>query len=197
MRTFIAVEFPEPLRRELVALRQKLADCLAEAQMDAALRWSSADNYHLTLYFLGETSADQREAMSQGLADLCITLPPISLRLEGIGAFSNWQKMQVLWVGIEGELDRLSRLHSGVETVVTGCGFVPEGRRFHPHVTLARASREAESRLLAQAGALLAAQTALARSLGQWTVSEVVLMRSDPHPGGSVYTPLGRLPLGG
>ena len=77
------------------------------------------------------------------------------------------------------------------------CGFAVERQGFHPHATLAYVNQDAESGLIAQAGTLLAGQTKLAQSLGQWDVSELVLMGSELRPAGSVYTTLGRYGLSG
>jgi len=82
-----------------------------------------------------------------------------------------------------------------VEAGVQACGFAVERQGFHPHLTLARVSRDAQSGLIAQTGTFLAGQTALAQRLGQWEVSELVLMRSELRPGDAVYRVLDRFGL--
>ena len=197
MRTFIAVEIPEQLRSRLAAVAGELAALLAEHNAVSPLRWSDAEKYHLTLRFLGETTPAQRQQVSEMLEEAAAGSAPFSLALSGLGAFPNWRKMRVLWVGVAGEVKTLHGLQTRVEIGVQACGFAAESQTFHPHATLARVGREAETALLAQAGTRLAAQTKLAQSLGQWTVSELVLMQSELRPGGSVYTALGRFRLAG
>jgi len=197
MRAFIAIEIPEELRTRLSAVRAELSHLLTAQQMASALRWSGTQNYHLTLRFLGETGEDQRACVEALLGRVTAHCPPFPLSLEGLGAFPNWRKMRVLWVGMTGDLPPLNTLQGRIESGAQACGFAVEPQGFHPHITLARTSREAPSGLISQAGALLAEQTKVARQLGQWEVSELVLMQSDLRPEGSVYTVLGRYQLGG
>lgn len=193
MRTFIAVEIPEDLRNRLSAVAAELA----ENNAASVLRWTDQRNYHLTLRFLGDTTATQRRQIGAMLERATTDCPPFWLMLDGLGAFPNWRRMRVLWAGIEGDVQRLSDLQREVEAGVQSCGFAVERQGFHPHLTLARVSRDAQSGLIAQTGRFLAGQTALAQALGQWEVSELVLMRSELGPGGAVYSVLDRFGLAG
>ncbi|MBI3958786.1 MAG: RNA 2',3'-cyclic phosphodiesterase [Chloroflexi bacterium] len=197
MRTFIAIEIPKQLRDRLTAVCVELAALLSDDKFAPLLRWSDSGKYHLTLRFLGETTPAQRQSIGKMLGEVTANCPPFSLALDGLGAFPNWRKMRVLWVGMTGDVESLGRLQAEIERGTRTCGFAAESAAFHPHTTLARVSREADNVPISQAGALLAAQTVLAQSLGQWTVSELVLMRSDLQPGGAVYTPQSRYRLGG
>jgi 2'-5' RNA ligase len=199
MRTFIAVEIPSQLRSRLTSVRAKLATLLADNNAASSLRWSGEYNYHLTLRFLGDTTDAQRRCVGKMLDEVAAGSAPFSLELTGLGAFPNWRKMGVLWVGVAGDVPSLHSLQAAVEAGVQTCGFAAESRAFHPHATLARVrpgiKRSAFKTQIAQAGALLAAQTKVAQQLGHWTVSELVLMRSDLQPGGMVYSRLGRFRL--
>jgi RNA 2',3'-cyclic 3'-phosphodiesterase len=163
----------------------------------AVLRWTAQSNYHLTLRFLGETASAQRQQIGEMLERTTAVCPPLSLTLDGLGAFPNWRRMRVLWAGVAGDVQRLAGLQREVEVGAQACGFAVERQGFHPHATLAYVNQDAESGLIAQAGTLLAGQTKLAQSLGQWDVSELVLMGSELRPAGSVYTTLGRYGLSG
>lgn len=195
MRAFIAIEIPAQLQNRLTSVSQALA-ALLEGER-SALRWSGAEKFHLTLRFLGETDADQQRCIDRTLREVASVSSPFGLTLGGLGAFPAWRKLRVLWAGVGGDVGALQRLQTGVETGVQACGFAAERQAFNPHITLARASRDADRLRTARAGALLAAQTEMAQSLGHWEVSELVLMRSDLQPGGAVHTPQGRYPLGG
>lgn len=197
MRTFIAVEVPAELRNRLSALAGELAAGLAEQNAASVLRWTEKSNYHLTLRFLGDTTPAQRQRIGEILERTTADCPSFSLMLDGLGAFPNWRKIRILWAGLVGDIERLERLQKEVEAGVQACGFAVERQGFHPHLTLARSSRDADNGLIAQAGSLLAGQTKLTQSLGQWNVSELVLMRSELGPAGSVYTVLGRFGLTG
>lgn len=197
MRTFIAVEIPQELRNRLFALVGELAAGLAGQNAASVLRWTAQSNYHLTLRFLGDTTPAQRQQIGTMLEKATADCPPFSLMLDGLGAFPNWRRMRVLWAGIEGNVQRLSDLQREVESGTQACGFVVERQGFHPHATLAYVNQDVESGLIAQAGTFLRSKTKLAQSLGQWQVSELVLMGSELRPTGSVYTVLERFGLTG
>ena len=197
MRTFIAVEIPPDLRNRLSAVAGELAAGLAEKNATSVLRWTAQSNYHLTLRFLGDTTPVQRNAIGAMLEETTADCPPFSLTLDGLGVFPNWRRMRVLWVGVGGDVQQLARLQGEVETGVQACGFAVDRQGFHPHATLARVNRNADNGLIAQASTFLAAQKKLAQKLGQWEVSELVLMASELRPTGSVYTALGRFGLAG
>ena len=195
MRTFIAVEISDPLQKRLTAVSDEVVALLAGQKLTRILRWSGAGKHHITLRFLGETTDVQRQCVGETLANVAAQSAPFALTLGGLGAFPTWPRLRVLWVGVAGDVQSLQRVQGKIETGVQGCGFAAEGQRFHPHVTLARANQNADNQTIAQAGALLAAQTELAQSLGQWEVTELVLVRSELRPEGSVYTPLERFRL--
>lgn len=197
MRAFIAIELPADVRQRLDSAGQALTTHLSEAGVASALRWSATSNLHLTLRFLGDTTAENRSALVHALQGITKAQSPFSLGLDGLGAFPNWGNPRVVWVGVTGDLDILQRVQRRVEEEVQGCGFAPESRPYHPHITLARAARDARRGTIRQAGELLSRQTKVAQQLGHWTVSELVLMRSELRPGGSVYTVLERFALAG
>ena len=57
--------------------------------------------------------------------------------LQGIGAFPNFRRARVVWIGVEQE-PRLELLHHDLELACEQEGFEVEGRPFRPHITLAR-----------------------------------------------------------
>jgi 2'-5' RNA ligase len=54
MRTFIAIDMPAPVLRQLTATQRRLTQHLQTQQLDRCVRWTPAGNLHLTLRFLGE-----------------------------------------------------------------------------------------------------------------------------------------------
>ncbi len=125
MRLFVAIALPEDLRTRLTRLQQGVP----------AARWVDPDNLHLTLRFIGEADGGQARDLDAALTQVRATR--FEVTLAGIGRFGQGRKARALWVGAAPapELDRLQRR---VEQAVRGAGFAPEGRKFKPHVTLAR-----------------------------------------------------------
>jgi len=105
---------------------------------DADVRWVAIPSIHLTLKFLGEVDPAIIPKLAESLKNATQAQPGFALRLYGLGCFPNLQNPRVIWCGIDGETDALSRLHQSVEAACVSIGFAREDRAFHPHLTLGR-----------------------------------------------------------
>lgn len=132
MRLFVALEIPEPPRRDVRRRVDAVRDRLPRG------RWVDLDNLHLTLLFLGETVEEAVPALVEGLRAAFSRCPPLDLRLSGGGTFPPGRPARVAWVGVEAP-DELMTLQADItRAAVEALGFEPEERAYHPHVTLAR-----------------------------------------------------------
>lgn len=132
MRLFVALEVPDPPRRDVRRRMDGVRDRLPRA------RWADPDNVHLTLLFLGETAEGDLPALAAGLRQAFARCPPLEMRLVGGGTFPPGRPARVAWVGVEAP-DELMTLQADVaRAAVEALGFEPEERPYHPHVTLAR-----------------------------------------------------------
>ena len=91
---------------------------------------------------------------------------------------------------IDGDLEAARRLAAAIDRAVAPLGFPPELREFKAHLTLGRVRGAARG----EWRAALLKTGELAR--GEFEVREYVLFQSRLSPGGSVYTPMERFPLG-
>lgn len=182
LRTFIALALEEPAlgaaTRCLVALR--------EGPLGAAARFVRPEGLHVTLRFLGAIDSLAVQPLARAVAEAVAPLSPFVLRLGALRAFPSPQRPRVLTLGLEPE-SPLAALAAAVEHGVVAAGFAPESRAFRPHVTLARV-RE---------GRRLALDGAQGPVTAEFTARAAVLFESRPGPGGSLYTPLERMSLGG
>lgn len=97
-------------------------------------RWTAEENIHLTLRFIGEVDEGQAEDIDEALAT--VSAQPFSLMIKGVGAFDD----RLLWAGIaDGE--PVVALRRKVESALRRAGLPPDGRRFAPHLTIARMKR--------------------------------------------------------
>ncbi|HXE15655.1 MAG TPA: RNA 2',3'-cyclic phosphodiesterase [Stellaceae bacterium] len=129
LRLFTGIFLPPALKLSLSALTGGLPGA----------RWVDPGNYHVTLRFIGEVDEALAADIDGALAR--IEVPRFEIALAGIGTFGERQ----LWVGIERN-DALIRLRDKIESALVRLRLEPEGRRFQPHVTLARLKR-ADARL--------------------------------------------------
>ncbi len=184
MRLFVALLPPGGVLRELDAAVAQFA-----AAAPAGLRWTARDARHVTLAFLGEVPEDRLPDLTARLARAARRHPPLDLRLAGGGRFGD----HVLWAGVAGETDALSRLAASVAAGARRAGLGVEERAFRAHVTLARQRGAASLRPLA---AGLAGFTGTG-----WRARELALVRSHPPAPGvpgarSRYETLARWELG-
>ena len=169
-------------------MRQGLWDALAplrDPREKLPVKWVRPENIHLSLKFLGDVE-DTREpelvAALQQAAGSRGEPRPLTLQITGFGVFPDYHRPHVLWAGITPE-PGLELLQHGVEQAFAPLGFPTEARAFRPHVTLARAARDARPRDFTGLEEVLAAldfdQTV--------TVAEVDLMQSTLQQDGPVY----------
>lgn len=186
LRLFLALEVPEAHRREIerraTALRRSLP----------AARWVPVENLHLTLRFLGATDPDRVPRLVDAVRPAFAAFEPLTLRLAGGGTFPPARSARVAWVGIDGG-EALPELQREVAAAADAAlGLEPEGRAFHPHVTLARPRRPWNRRASEEFA------RAFEGPLGEpFVVREGVLVESRLGPGGSVYTAVEELAMGG
>jgi 2'-5' RNA ligase len=176
-------------------VRQELWGALAplrERRERLPVKWVRPENIHLSLKFLGEVeeprTAELRTALhraaggGRGGRGGATEPRPVALQITGFGVFPDYHRPRVLWAGVTPE-PALELLQHQVEQAFAPLGFPSDARPFRPHITLARAARDAKPRAFAGLEALLAgidfAETV--------TVSDLDLMRSTRKPEGPVY----------
>lgn len=103
-------------------------------------RWQSAEQLHLTLRFVGETSPRLAEELALALPAAAISLP--ALAIDGVGSFQSGTHPNSLWVRIT-PAEALLRLHHKIDRICQQHGLEPEGRAYLPHLTVARLPRSA------------------------------------------------------
>lgn len=177
MRLFVAVNFPARLRQRIA----RLSGPLDKAGIPC--RWVEPEQVHLTLKFIGEVPSSEVEALSDVLTSVAAGFRPFTLRFGRIGAFPSPRLPRVIWLAVE-LTPELRFLKDDLERALAELGIEREQRPFQPHITLGRASRDAE------AGEFRSLEDA-ARDLGiaaEYRVTHLDLMRSRLDPAGAVHT---------
>lgn len=183
MRTFIAIDIPEQVKRQLGELQASLREC------GAPVAWVKPDNFHATLKFLGEVGEDRIEQVFEAVRKAVAGSPRCTFQLEGVGAFPSAKRPRVIWVGVGAGKQALVELAQKVDAELGSCGFDREARAYAPHFTLGRVKEPRANPRLTQA---IEASTFAS---GDIVVGHVTVMQSKLNPKGSVYTPLLEVPL--
>ena len=179
IRTFIAVELPEHIKEDAGSIQQ---------EMDfKGLKLVEPDLVHLTMKFLGDIPESQVEPISDALAG--IDCPPFMAHIAGVGVFPKPTYMKVIWLGAQGEFERL---HSEVERVLKSFRFKKDRGKFTAHATLARV-RHLDNPTKEQLVQVLARLQDV--DLGEFTVDSIAFKKSTLTPQGPIYETLKEIPL--
>jgi RNA 2',3'-cyclic 3'-phosphodiesterase len=181
VRLFIAIELPEKVQAELTQLQKSL-----KSVDPSCAKWVDPGGIHLTLKFLGSASIEKLEAIKQGLKNAAQGISPFQLELSEVGAFPNLKRVQIVWVGLHGDIEALQDLQKKIESNISPLGFPTERRPFRPHLTLARLRETASPQIRQTLGDRLS-QTKIENKL-TFKVNSVNLMRSQLTRSGAIYT---------
>lgn len=181
IRSFIAIELPDELKKELAQLEDRL-----ESGQHSGVKWVNPYGIHLTLKFLGSIAADMVGDITRIMEASVQGIHPFRLEVKNLGVFPNLRRIQVVWVGVKGEVDKLAQLQQRVESDLANLGFTLESRQFTPHLTLARLRPQAKSNERQRFGQLIVDTEFEAVSAIK--VDTLSLMRSELTRDGAIYS---------
>jgi len=176
MRLFLAIPLDEAVIAELTRLTARLRPSAP------ALRWSRPESWHITLQFLGNATPAQYDCLLARLAQL--RSPPVPIRLTELGVF---ERAGIFYAGVALSPPLLA-LQERVLATTAPCGFEPESRLFHPHITLARSKPPARATRL---HSLIRVQP----QFPPFTAVEFLLYESHLSSSGSNYSIRHRFPF--
>ena len=184
IRTFIAVELPDMIKKQVESLENRLMKARAN------IKWVSPHNIHITLKFLGDIPSDRLDSVRAGVREAVETIAPFQLTLGRVGAFPNLDRPRVLWLDVEDGGNALIDLQSRVETALCTRRFVREERPFSPHLTIGRV------RSPKGVNGLTALMKQIPFQTPELHIDRVAIIKSELRPGGPVYTVLEHAELG-
>jgi 2'-5' RNA ligase len=187
IRSFIAIELPEAVKLNLSQLEARL-----KSGRTTSVRWVAPESIHLTLKFLGNIVVESTKDITQAMAEAAQGIPPFRLEVKDLGVFPNLTRVQVAWVGVYGEIDKLSQFQQRLDSNLSRLGFAPERRPFTPHLTIARV-RDNSSPTERQAIGQLITSTHF--EAGAFTVDAISLMKSQLTREGSIYSRISQVAL--
>lgn len=184
LRAFIAVEIGPEVRRQLAALQARLKASGAD------VRWVRPEGIHLTLRFLGDIRPADIGRLAGVMAEAVAEQAPVELTAAGWGVFPDPQRPRVIWVGLPGADEKLSKAAAALEEKLIAAGFGPADKPWKPHLTLGRVQsprgREPLLRALAGEGE---------KEYGRFLADRLILFQSRLERGGAVYTVLQEVPF--
>jgi 2'-5' RNA ligase len=189
IRSFVAIELPGEAKKGLASLRREL-----ERDEHRFVKWVDPKGVHLTLKFLGNIPSRRVTEITEAIKKAAQGLSPFLLEISGLGAFPSLKQPRVVWVGVGGELDKLSTLQQNIDSALAALEFAREERPFVPHLTVARVREGASASETGRFGELVSSVAFEGRY--RIDVGAVRLMRSQLTPAGAIYTCLSVVSLG-
>lgn len=159
-----------------------------EAYLDG-VRWVKPSGMHLTVKFIGEVEEKKLPAITAAMSAAVAAVSPFILQLGGAGVFPSPRKASVIWTGLTAGKKQLQNISASINRHLEERGFIPERRRYIPHLTLGRLRRpqpaplierflEAEKGFLTEnsaAGSLVLYQSKLTGQGAQYTVIDEII----------------------
>lgn len=179
MRTFLAVEIPEQVRKEVDRFINK------EKNTRLPIKWIKVDNLHITLKFLGEIDEKKRQEILSVLEEISKSKPSFQMDLEGVGCFPHLKNPRVLWIGVHQGNEVLIDIANELEEGLSPFGFKME-KRFHGHLTIGRVKKFCK------------VDDILARSFKSeiFSAGAITLFKSTLTPQGPIYEALEKFKFG-
>ena len=181
IRAFIAVLLPDEVKQSLSALQDRL-----RSGSSVSAKWVDPGNIHLTLKFLGNISPGLVGRITSATETAAREIKPLNIQVKGLGAFPNANRVNIVWVGLVGDIERLALLQKRIDAQLSPLGFKSENRPFTPHLTIARIRDHASSEERRQLGRLIA-ETAF-DTLLPVDITSVYLMKSQLTREGPIYS---------
>ena len=183
IRSFLAIELSNEAKNEAFSFIEKIE------KNYLTFRFIPHQNWHLTLHFFGEISLAQVDQLHAELPKVLTKIQPFTISLYGIGAFPSNQRPRILWIGVSGDLARLSALKHNIDQVLKKIDLQIESANYHPHVTIARV-RKNEKAL-----PLKVSQEFKGQAISH--IDHITLFKSVLAPQGAKYEPLLIFSFGG
>jgi 2'-5' RNA ligase len=183
LRLFVAIPAPDAIREEMIRVQHELRSLAPHG----VVRWTKPEQFHLTLRFLGDVSSDHVPALQESLRAVCIGASALHLRACGVGFFPNARSPRVVWMGINDDENRLMDLQKTIESAVQPFTAGPGGEHFVGHVTLGRFKR---FKIFEIKELINSVEVMKNRPFGEWTATEVGVVRSELSKIGTAYTVL-------
>jgi 2'-5' RNA ligase len=180
MRLFTGVSIPPPLLETLTGV-------LAKLRSVAPLRWSPAENLHITLKFIGNWPEVRLGEITAALAS--VPQPgSFKIDLSGFGYFPNPHRPRNFFAAVHAGPE-LASLATAIDEALYKIGCPPENRPYTPHLTLARMKDEDIRSLREHIAAMSNFQ------FGSFEAKQFHLYSSSQSGGGSMYSVLASYPL--
>jgi RNA 2',3'-cyclic 3'-phosphodiesterase len=186
IRTFIAVLISDELKRKMAVVQEDFKN------MAPQVKWVAAENFHITVKFLGDVEAGRIEEIRASVEDAVTGIEPFDYDIGGAGAFPGGGRPRVVWIGVTQGHDQLAEIAGRLEDGLGKLGFAKEDRPFRSHITIGRLKDERGAKEISSA----LRESEIGR-LGSVRVAGIAIMKSELRREGPIYSKLAEVALTG
>jgi 2'-5' RNA ligase len=187
IRSFLAFELPLDIK-EIVA---RVSGEIKKSPLN--VRWVRVDNIHLTVIFMGNIKSGDIVKIGTEVETVCSRHGLFDISLSEMGVFPNKRKPRVLWLGLDGDLERMSHFRDSLQKQLRHFGIKEEKRKFRPHLTLGRFRKPQKGK--SNLDEFMMRYKDLTSPV--CPLDELILFQSTLSPKGAEYTKLGSWALSG
>ncbi len=179
IRTFVAINLPSNVKRMLAKYTRDVSGKNYE------YKWVARENLHITLAFLGEIPADDITRLNSAVERTAEHHKPFDAQIGSVGTFGS-----VIWVGLAEGDEKCQEIYNSLRSELMMMNFHLDDRRYHPHITIARARRRMDPETKRRFE-MNEPPKQMKFQLTELTLYESILQRDGPE-----YIQLNRVPFG-
>jgi 2'-5' RNA ligase len=153
------------------------------------INWIREDHYHITLKFLGKTTAEIIPQIMEKLRDIASNMGSFPISVDKLGLFGSKYHPRVIWLAIQ-DSGHITRLHYQLQSQLKSLGFSHQAGSFIPHLSIARIRKIEDKSYFHQVMAKFENGTIQAQN-----IEKVLLYESILSSKGAEYQVLGEFPL--
>ena len=189
IRLFLAFDLPPDIMGPVTQFSREIK------RSPLNVKWVNVKNMHLTVLFMGNIKNDKISEIEKIIEKVCTRYGKFDLSLRGIGVFPNRRRPRVIWMGLEGDLERMSFFRDALQKQLRPFGIRQEKRRFKPHLTIGRFRKIKNNITDSFLEDILNQNKDISSAVA--VLDRVSLIRSELRPTGAEYTQLNSWSLSG
>ena len=182
IRLFLALN----LKNDTLNTLSKTTEVLKNDFRDA--RWCNKDAMHLTIKFFGVIPLISVVKIGKAVKTVLEKTNPIRFEVKGVGGFPSLENPRILWAGITDGKKEIAKLAQNISDELENYDFIPERKKFVPHITIARFKRGSKN----DTGINSLPTHLTQKSFGVTEAKELLLYSSDLIETGPLYSVVDR-----
>ena len=172
-RVFLAINLPDRIKKEISFNLEKFKS----KNDDYNIRWTSSDNYHLTIHFFGNVSNKQIALIERILSEEIKNIPKFKIKTGDVGYLPNKRNPRIIYVEIIDIEKKLKDLVCKVEALLDKAHFSASRKPWKAHLSIARIKNYIKNEKIYEEKL----------KSTSFKVKSVELMESHLNPTGSVF----------